>query len=176
MLSLSTFAHLAFGANLLAQIPLLNASPLLQQREPGSLDSFTATELPIALQGILNNIGPAGALVPGAAPGLVIASPTQNNPDCTYYLSTVSSLFELVFFAKFYIPCIFAWTCSQYALSSMYTSCFCSIALRDYQLCCQSYEDHEPLHSRERGWNLIRSSTLDTLFTFCSVYCCQLFR
>ena len=108
MLSFSTLTHLAFGANLLAQIPILNASPLLQQRETGSLDSFTATELPIALQGILNNIGPAGALVPGAAPGLVIASPTQNNPDCTYHPSTVSSLFELVFFAKFYIPCIVA--------------------------------------------------------------------
>ena len=92
MLSLSTFTRLAFGANLLAQIPLLNASPLLQQRETGSLDSFTTTELPIALQGILNNIGPAGALVPGAAPGLVIASPTQNNPDCTYHHSTMSSL------------------------------------------------------------------------------------
>ena len=136
MLSLSTFTHLAFGANLLAQIPLLDASPLLQQRETGSLDSFTATELPIALQGILNNIGPAGALVPGAAPGLVIASPTQNNPDCTYHHSTISSDFELVLFAKLYIPCIFARIYSQFALCSLYTSCLCSTAFRDYQLCC----------------------------------------
>ena len=146
MLSLSTFTYLAFGANLLAQVPLLNASPLVQQRETSSLDSFTATELPIALQGILNNIGPAGALVPGAAPGLVIASPTQNNPDCTYHHSTASSLFELVFFAKFNIPCISAWISSQFALYSLYTSCLCSIAPRGYQLCCQSYKDHETAH------------------------------
>ena len=150
MLSLSTFTHFAFGANLLAQIPLLNASPLLQQRETGSLDSFTATELPIALQGILNNIGPAGVLVPGAAPGLVIASPTQNNPDCTYYHSAASSLFELVFFAKFNIPCIFAWVSSQFILCSLYTSCFYSIAPRGYQLCCQLYKDHET-HTEAKG-------------------------
>ena len=91
MLSLSTFTHLALGANLLAQVPLLNALALVQQRQTGTLDNFTATELPIALQGILNNIGPAGILVPGAAPGLVIASPTQNNPDCMYHHSTISS-------------------------------------------------------------------------------------
>ena len=132
MLSLSTFTHLAFGANLLAQVPLLNASPLLHQRETASLDSFTATELPIALQGILNNIGPAGTLVPGAAPGLVIASPTQNNPDCMYHHSTVSSLFELAFLAKFYIPSVFAWISSQFALCFLYTSCFCFIAPRGY--------------------------------------------
>ena len=92
MLSLSAFTHLALGANLLAQVPLLNALALVQQRQTGTLDNFTATELPIALQGILNNIGPAGILVPGAAPGLVIASPTQNNPDCMYQYSIISSL------------------------------------------------------------------------------------
>ena len=136
MLSLSTLTHLAFGANLLAQVPLLNASPLLQQRETGSLDSFTATELPIALQGILNNIGPAGALVPGTAPGLVIASPTQDNPDCMYLHSTISSLFELVFFANLYILCIVAWMFSQFALCCLYTWCFCCISPRGYQLYC----------------------------------------
>lgn len=150
MLSLSTIIHLAFGANLLAQVPLLNASPLLQQRETGSLDSFTATELPIALQGILNNIGPAGALVPGAAPGLVIASPTQNNPDCMYHHSTISSLFELVFFAKFYIPCIFAWMCSQYALCCLSTSGFSSHCILGAISCAVSRTKIMRLHSRER--------------------------
>ena len=84
--------HLALGANLLAQVSLFNALALVQQRQTGTLDNFTATELPIALKGILNNIGPTGMLVPGAAPGLVIASPTQNNPDCMYHHSTMSSL------------------------------------------------------------------------------------
>lgn len=37
---------------------------------------------PVALQGILDNIGPHGAKVAGAGPGLVIASPSKANPDC----------------------------------------------------------------------------------------------
>lgn len=44
--------------------------------------SFIAAEKPIALQGVLNNIGPNGKLVPSAASGLVIASPSKLNPDC----------------------------------------------------------------------------------------------
>ena len=48
----------------------------------GSLDSFISSQSPIALQGVLNNIGPNGAKVSGAASGLVIAGPSKNNPDC----------------------------------------------------------------------------------------------
>ena len=47
-----------------------------------SVDTFIATESPIALRDLLCNIGSAGACVSGAASGLVIASPDKTNPDC----------------------------------------------------------------------------------------------
>ncbi|KAI9839170.1 MAG: hypothetical protein M1819_003163 [Sarea resinae] len=49
-----------------------------------TVDSFIATESPIALQGVLNNIGPNGAKVPGAAAGIVVASPSTSNPNYFY--------------------------------------------------------------------------------------------
>ncbi|KAK3368937.1 family 15 glycosyl hydrolase [Lasiosphaeria ovina] len=46
-----------------------------------SLDSFVSRERALALQGVLDNIGPNGAKVPGAAAGIVIASPSKVNPN-----------------------------------------------------------------------------------------------
>lgn len=46
--------------------------------------SFVSTEQPIALNGILCNIGSTGSCVSGAASGLVIASPSTSNPDCEF--------------------------------------------------------------------------------------------
>lgn len=51
------------------------------------LTNFIVRNRPVALQGILNNIGPDGAKVAGAAPGLVIASPSKANPDCKEAMS-----------------------------------------------------------------------------------------
>lgn len=48
-----------------------------------SLASFIASETPKSLNGILDNIGPNGTQVEGAASGLVIASPSKVDPDCT---------------------------------------------------------------------------------------------
>ena len=48
-----------------------------------SIDSFIATENPIALADLLCNIGSSGACAPGASSGVVIASPDKTNPDCT---------------------------------------------------------------------------------------------
>lgn len=47
-----------------------------------ALASFIASETPIALQGILDNIGPDGKKVAGAGSGLVIASPSTVEPNC----------------------------------------------------------------------------------------------
>ena len=47
-----------------------------------SVDSFIATESPIALNDMLCNIGSAGACASGASSGIVIASPDKTNPDC----------------------------------------------------------------------------------------------
>lgn len=59
----------------------------LEPRATGSLDSFIATESPIALQGVLNNIGADGADASGASAGVVVASPSKSDPDCVYPLA-----------------------------------------------------------------------------------------
>lgn len=51
-------------------------------RQTSSIDAFIDIERPIALQGILDNIGPDGAKVAGASAGIVVASPSTVNPDC----------------------------------------------------------------------------------------------
>lgn len=53
-------------------------------RATGSLDSFLSSETPIALQGLLDNIGPDGAFTAGARPGIVIASPSKSDPNCMF--------------------------------------------------------------------------------------------
>ncbi|KZF25490.1 carbohydrate-binding module family 20 protein [Xylona heveae TC161] len=57
-----------------------------------SVDSYVATEDPIALQGVLNNIGPSGAEDQGAASGIIIASPSTNNPNYVYTWTRDSAL------------------------------------------------------------------------------------
>jgi glucoamylase len=47
-----------------------------------SVDSFVATESPIALSKLLCNIGASGCAASGAASGVVVASPSKSNPDC----------------------------------------------------------------------------------------------
>lgn len=45
-----------------------------------SVDTFVATESPIALSRLLCNIGSTGCYAAGASSGVVIASPSLNNP------------------------------------------------------------------------------------------------
>lgn len=54
-----------------------------------SLEDFISTETPIALQGILDNIGPNGTNAWGASDGIVIASPSKSDPDCRSRLSVL---------------------------------------------------------------------------------------
>lgn len=61
-----------------------------------NLDTFVATEKAIALQGVLNNIGPKGSKVPGAGAGFVVASPSKSDPDCEY-IPRSYDIFESVF-------------------------------------------------------------------------------
>ena len=84
MLSLSLFTSLTAAVNLIAQLPLADSLPFYNniQRATGSLASFIAAEGPVALQGVLNNIGSKGSLAPGVQVGLVVASPSKANPDC----------------------------------------------------------------------------------------------
>lgn len=56
------------------------AGSIRPQQPP--LDTWLSSEVKYARQRILNNIGSSGAWVPGAQTGVVVASPSTNNPDC----------------------------------------------------------------------------------------------
>lgn len=71
--------HLLFNILPLVGLALASASP-----HPSSLSSWLASESPIALQGILDNIGSSGSRVAGANPGVVVASPSQTSPNYFY--------------------------------------------------------------------------------------------
>ncbi|KAK5660795.1 hypothetical protein OQA88_12163 [Cercophora sp. LCS_1] len=49
-----------------------------------SVDSFIETQTPISWTKLLANIGNTGSAVPGAAKGVVVASPSRSNPDYFY--------------------------------------------------------------------------------------------
>lgn len=85
MLVLS-LALCAAGATYLVKHPLASCHALFQHRQlnPTSLSSFIELESSVALQGVLQNIGPNGADVAGAASGVVVASPSKTNPNCKW--------------------------------------------------------------------------------------------
>lgn len=57
-----------------------------------SVDSFVATESPIAISRLFCNLGPDGCYANGVAAGAVIASPSKVNPDYWYTWSRDSAL------------------------------------------------------------------------------------
>lgn len=67
-------------------------SPLLAQRQR-NVNAFVNQEKRIALEGAINNIGGTESpLVPGADPGIVVASPSTVNPDYFYTWTRDSAL------------------------------------------------------------------------------------
>ncbi|KAF9883667.1 hypothetical protein FE257_003101 [Aspergillus nanangensis] len=64
--------------------PSVIAAPQLAARASTSLDAWLATETTVSLNGILANIGSSGKYAANAKPGIVIASPSTNNPDYYY--------------------------------------------------------------------------------------------
>ncbi|KAF8582245.1 carbohydrate-binding module family 20 protein [Ramaria rubella] len=74
-----------------AFISLVSLISLSKQQ---SVDSFITSETPIAKAGILANIGPNGSKSQGAKAGVVIASPSNTNPN---YLFTWTRDTSLVF-------------------------------------------------------------------------------
>lgn len=63
-------------------------TPIQERQASSSLDTWLISESTIALQGVLNNIGPGGSKAQGAAAGIVVASPSKNDPNCTWSLDT----------------------------------------------------------------------------------------
>ncbi|EEA23089.1 glycoside hydrolase 15 protein [Talaromyces marneffei ATCC 18224] len=61
-------------------------------RASGSLDTWLASETPVALQGVLNNIGSSGAFTEGADAGSVLASPSKADPNYFYTWTRDSAL------------------------------------------------------------------------------------
>ncbi|KAH8704141.1 putative glucoamylase precursor [Talaromyces proteolyticus] len=61
-------------------------------RATGSLDSFISNETPIALQGVLNNIGSSGSFSEEVSEGVVIASPSKQDPNYFYSWTRDSAL------------------------------------------------------------------------------------
>lgn len=82
----SLVSFLGFGALALQTVFAFPDPSRVKQREAEllkrSVDSFIATESPIALADLLCNIGSAGACASGASSGIVVASPDKTNPDC----------------------------------------------------------------------------------------------
>lgn len=60
--------------------------------QSSSVDAFLASESPIAKAGLLANIGPSGSQSQGAKTGIIIASPSNQNPDYLYTWTRDSAL------------------------------------------------------------------------------------
>ncbi|KAF8555761.1 Six-hairpin glycosidase, partial [Imleria badia] len=57
-----------------------------------TVDDYVSTESPIANAGLLANIGPSGAMASGAYPGVVIASPSTENPNYLYSWASIQQV------------------------------------------------------------------------------------
>ncbi|KAJ5827845.1 Six-hairpin glycosidase [Penicillium robsamsonii] len=77
-----TLGHAAIAA---PQAPLTS-------RATGDLGTWLASEVTVARQGILDNIGSAGAHAANAKPGIVVASPSTSDPDYYYTWTRDSAL------------------------------------------------------------------------------------
>lgn len=71
---------------LLNLLTAVQATPKLVPRATGSLDTWLSSETSVALDGVLDNIGSSGAYTDGVSSGIVIASPSKVDPDCTSLL------------------------------------------------------------------------------------------
>lgn len=67
------------------------APQILAPRAMGTLDTWLVSESAVARQGILDNIGSAGAYAANAKPGIVVASPSTSDPDCKLSHSDLSN-------------------------------------------------------------------------------------
>ncbi|CAL5874215.1 uncharacterized protein PFLUO_LOCUS8503 [Penicillium psychrofluorescens] len=66
-------------------VPAVRASALRPIRpQQADLSQFSHLESPVALQGVLKNIGANGSDVAGASAGAVVASPSTSHPDYFY--------------------------------------------------------------------------------------------
>jgi glucoamylase len=64
------------------------AEPLYprQYTSPKTQPAYVETEYDVSIQGVLNNIGGVNGQAPGAYDGVIIASPSTQEPNCKYLL------------------------------------------------------------------------------------------
>ena len=79
----------ALAALAFAQCALGAPSPV--RVRAGNVDAWLADEAEIALDRILSNIGSTGQYAASAKSGVVIASPSTDNPDCTVLFIPVNT-------------------------------------------------------------------------------------
>jgi glucoamylase len=60
------------------------STPLVSQKRQASIDSFVQTQAAVSINGVLANIGVDGSKAQGVPAGIVVASPSRSDPDCTY--------------------------------------------------------------------------------------------
>lgn len=60
------------------------------------IDEYIEAEKIVALEQLLCNIGDDGCNAAGAAPGVVVASPSKSDPDCTGPPSSCRSFTDVV--------------------------------------------------------------------------------
>lgn len=60
--------------------------------QSSTVDAYIASESPVAKANMLANIGPSGSKAQGVNSGVVIASPSVENPDYFYTWTRDSSL------------------------------------------------------------------------------------
>lgn len=71
----------------------VSATPTAERRQANNLSAFIAQERPIALEGVLANIGGLNSSwVEGASPGVVVASPSKVNPNYFFTWTRDSAL------------------------------------------------------------------------------------
>jgi glucoamylase len=73
------------SAKLIARLAVLAACSVANANRPNAandIDAFIEKQRAISLQGALDNIGPNGSRVEGAAAGVIVASPTKDDPNC----------------------------------------------------------------------------------------------
>ncbi|KFY07748.1 hypothetical protein V492_06848 [Pseudogymnoascus sp. VKM F-4246] len=87
---LKTLIALEFLASSVVATPAFRHR--IKRQSDSDVDSFIASESPIAYQGVLNNIGSAGSGASGAAAGVVVASPSKTDPDYFYTWTRDSAL------------------------------------------------------------------------------------
>lgn len=79
------------GSNILTfalLVPAAVSSAVPLSRRQSTLSGFIESENTVALKGVLSNIGPKGSGASGASAGIVVASPSKSNPDCTLRIHT----------------------------------------------------------------------------------------